>query len=102
MKAFLYDMYDGEEKVLESAKLCDVRDYLNSKNFKIADYLNGNLYRGRYTFIVSGTVPDRKDRKVLLPDLFWVEWNRVCQRYQRYEWVKKDGPGVHKLRQVHS
>lgn len=96
-KPFLYDLYDGGEKVLDAVKACEIRKFLQSPNLKIQDYLCGSLYHDRYAILMAGIAEPRGIQKVFMPDGFWDEWNRVCQRYQEYEWVKKYGPGVYRL-----
>lgn len=46
---------------------------------------------------LAGIIQSVGNQKIVMPDGFWNEWNRVCQRYRKYEWVKNYGPGVNKL-----
>lgn len=96
-KAFLYDLYDNHRKVLDSVKLSEIREFLTSPNLKVADYLDGSLYHGRYSITMAGEYASVKTNKLNIPAGFCNDWNRECRRYQRYIWVKEPGPGVYKL-----
>lgn len=96
-KAFLYDVYDNRKKVLDSAKLSEVRAFLDSPNLKVADYLDGSMYHKRYSITVAGEYASVKTSKLNIPSGFCNDWNRVCRRYRGYRWVKEPGPGVYKL-----
>lgn len=47
--------------------------------------------------VMAGIAQSVGNQNMVMPDGFWDEWNRVCQRFRKYQWVKEYGPGVYKL-----
>lgn len=82
---YYYNLYDGEELILESVQRKEILDFLGNDKINIAQYANlGITYGGRYKIEMVGREDDYDTR-------FAQEWNKAIKPFKRVEWVKSGG-----------
>lgn len=90
----LYNLYDGEERVLEKATLADIREFTGLKNVKMKHYIERNcLVCGIYRVEIAGEYQGKSDaagRGVFTPQTYQ-EWQDICAMFQHVSWVKSGG-----------
>lgn len=90
----LYNLYDGEELVLEKATLADIREFTGLKKVKMKQYIERNgLVCGIYRAEIAGEYQGKSDvaGRGVFTSQTYQEWQDVCAMFQRVHWVKNGG-----------
>ncbi len=99
----LYNLYDGEELVLEKATLADIREFTGLKKVKMKQYIERNgLVCGIYRAEIAGDYEGKPEveetenkaeaaRRRMFTSQTYQEWQDVCAMFQRVAWVKSGG-----------
>lgn len=101
MQPYLYDVYTKDGSLIISEMTSrQIADALGIRKNAIPDYArNRRIYNDQYIFLVSGNevITEEKENSGMTESLL-KEWEYVRNLFKNVIWVKKNEPGVRKLR----